>query len=65
MLFTQLKNCLLFQNFVEDTIDTNVILKTEDDIIAAVEHFNTMLHGIPLLKFVKTIRQYFRQISLI
>ena len=36
---------LLFQNFVEDTIDTNVILKTEDDIIAAVEHFNTCVQN--------------------
>ena len=32
---------ILFQNLLEDFIDTNVILKTEEDIIATVEHFNT------------------------
>ena len=51
---------------MEDTIDTNVILKTEDDIIAAVEHFNTCVQNAAWnFKFVKTIPQYFRQISLI
>ena len=36
---------ILFQNLGEDFIDTNVILKTEDDIIAAVEHFNTSVQN--------------------
>ena len=59
---------LLFENFAEDTIDTNVILKTEDDIIASVEHFNTCVQNAAwnsLLIFVRTIPQYFRQIALI
>ena len=46
MLSTQLKtDWILFQNLVEDFIDTNVILKTEDVIIAAVEHFNTSVQN--------------------
>ena len=48
------------QNLVKDFIDTNVILKNIDDIITAVEHFNTSVQmrlGLPLPKFVKIIFQ--------